>query len=165
MAIRANAQPPRRQGNWQNKVLARVVLEALGYNPSKHFSRITAPIFFRLALKDHLCPPDILHAALDRAGLPEVSAGGGCCYRLSCAEAQRGHGAAAACASYVVKRGDRGIGQLLLFVCHDERCCTGTVHTQQQPRSVSRLHCCSCHSSAHSCARACSLSTRSSSAT
>jgi hypothetical protein len=73
MAIRSNAQPPRRQGNWQNKVLARVVLEALGYNPSKHFNRITAPIFFRLALKDHLCPPDILHGALDRAGLPEVS--------------------------------------------------------------------------------------------
>lgn len=74
MAIRKDAAPPRRQGNWQNKVLARVVLEALGYNPSKHFKRITAPVFFRLALKDHLCPPDILHAALDRAGLPEVRA-------------------------------------------------------------------------------------------
>jgi hypothetical protein len=73
MAIRSNAQPPRRQGNWQNKVLARVVLKALGYNPSKHFNRITAPIFFRLALKDHLCPPDILHGVLDRAGMPEVS--------------------------------------------------------------------------------------------
>jgi hypothetical protein len=72
MAIRANAQPPRRQGNWQNKVLARVVVEALGYNPSKHFKAIKAPVFFRLALKDHLCPPEILHAALERAGLPEV---------------------------------------------------------------------------------------------
>lgn len=79
MAIRATAQPPRRQGNWQNKVLARVVLEALGYNPSKHFKHIKAPVFFRLALKDHLCPPEILHAALDRAGLPEVSPGGGGC--------------------------------------------------------------------------------------
>lgn len=75
MAIRANAQPPRRQGNWQNKVLARVVLEALGYNPSKHLKHIKSPVFFRLALKDHLCPPEILHAALDRAGLPEVSSG------------------------------------------------------------------------------------------
>lgn len=57
-------------------MLARVVLEALGYNPSKHFKAIKAPIFFRLALKDHLCPPDILHAALDRAELPEVRPGG-----------------------------------------------------------------------------------------
>lgn len=48
------------------------MLEALGYNPSKHLPRITAPIFFRVGLKDHLCPPEILHAALDRAGLPEV---------------------------------------------------------------------------------------------
>lgn len=76
MAIRANAQPPRRQGNWQNKVLARVVIEALGYNPSKHFKAIKAPVFFRVALKDHLCPPENLHAALDRAGLPEVSCTG-----------------------------------------------------------------------------------------
>jgi hypothetical protein len=56
MAIRANAAPPRRQGGWQNKVLARVVLEALGYNPSKHIKDIKAPIFFRIASQDHLCP-------------------------------------------------------------------------------------------------------------
>lgn len=72
MAIRAKGAPPRRQGNWQNKVLARVVVEALGYNPAKHFKAIKSPIFFRLASKDHLCPPDILHALLDRGHVPEV---------------------------------------------------------------------------------------------
>lgn len=71
MAIRSQSAPPRRQGNWQNKVLARVVLEAVGYNPSKHFKRIKAPIFFRLASKDHLCPPDILHGLLERGHVPE----------------------------------------------------------------------------------------------
>lgn len=72
MAIRSQSRPPRRQGNWQNKVLARMVLEALGYNPSKHFKRIKAPIFFRLASKDHLCPPEILHALLEKGHVPEV---------------------------------------------------------------------------------------------
>ena len=73
MAIRSQSAPPKRQGNWQNKVLARVVLEALGYNPSRHLPAIKAPIFFRLASKDHLCPPEILHGLLKKGHVPEVS--------------------------------------------------------------------------------------------
>ncbi|KAF8061322.1 aidA [Scenedesmus sp. PABB004] len=70
MAIRGENAPPRRQGGWQNKVLARVVLEALGYDPSARLGAVTAPLFFRVASKDHLCPPAVLRAALARAGLP-----------------------------------------------------------------------------------------------
>lgn len=71
MAIRNVHAPPKRQGGWQNKVLARVVLEALGYNPSKHFSKITAPIYFRVAMLDHLCPPSVVLDAVKRAGFME----------------------------------------------------------------------------------------------
>jgi hypothetical protein len=71
MAIRNVHAPSKRQGGWQNKVLARVVLEALGYNPSRHFSRITAPIFFRVASLDHLCPPSVVLSAVRKSGWPE----------------------------------------------------------------------------------------------
>lgn len=71
MAIRSVHAPPKRQGGWQNKVLARVVLEAVGYNPSRHFSKITAPIFFRIASLDHLCPPSVVKSAVQKAGWPE----------------------------------------------------------------------------------------------
>eukprot|EP00882_Tetradesmus_deserticola_P000805 GHRQ01000876.1.p1 GENE.GHRQ01000876.1~~GHRQ01000876.1.p1 ORF type:complete len:403 (+),score=125.66 GHRQ01000876.1:228-1436(+) len=71
MAIRNVHAPPKRQGGWQNKVLARVVLEALGYNPSRHFSKIIAPIFFRVASLDHLCPPSVVLSAVKKSGWPE----------------------------------------------------------------------------------------------
>jgi cephalosporin-C deacetylase-like acetyl esterase len=48
-----------------------VVLEALGYNPSKHFRKITAPVWFRVALKDHLCPSSVVLAAIRGSGLPD----------------------------------------------------------------------------------------------
>jgi pimeloyl-ACP methyl ester carboxylesterase len=71
MAIRNVHAPPKRQGGWQNKVLARVVLEALGYNPSKHFGKITAPVYFRVAMLDHLCPPSVVLDAVKKAGFME----------------------------------------------------------------------------------------------
>ncbi|WIA34310.1 hypothetical protein OEZ86_012649 [Tetradesmus obliquus] len=71
MKLRSVHAPPKRQGGWQNKVLARVVLEALGYNPSRHFSKITAPIFFRVASLDHLCPPSVVLNAVRKSGWPE----------------------------------------------------------------------------------------------
>lgn len=71
MAIRNVHAPPKRQGGWQNKVLARVVLEALGYNPSKHFGKITAPVYFRVAMLDHLCPPSVVLDAVNKAGFKD----------------------------------------------------------------------------------------------
>eukprot|EP00879_Flechtneria_rotunda_P008310 GHRR01008704.1.p1 GENE.GHRR01008704.1~~GHRR01008704.1.p1 ORF type:complete len:332 (+),score=55.12 GHRR01008704.1:1002-1997(+) len=72
MAIRNVHAPPKRQGGWQNKVLARVVLEAVGYNPSRHFHKITAPVFFRIASKDHLCPASVVRVAVQKAGFKDT---------------------------------------------------------------------------------------------
>jgi pimeloyl-ACP methyl ester carboxylesterase len=55
-----------RQGNWTNKALARIVLEALGYNPSAQLHKVTCPVFLRVGLRDHLCPPSVVRAAAEK---------------------------------------------------------------------------------------------------
>ena len=54
------AKVPRRQGGWRNIVLARLLLEMPSYSPAAHFGRVTCPVFFRVALRDHLCPRDLI---------------------------------------------------------------------------------------------------------
>jgi hypothetical protein len=49
-----------RQGGWQNKIVGRFILEALGYNPSAHLHKLECPVFFRVALQDHLCPAHVI---------------------------------------------------------------------------------------------------------
>jgi pimeloyl-ACP methyl ester carboxylesterase len=55
-----------RQGGWQNKILGRFILEALGYNPSAHLPKIKCPVFFRVALQDHLCPAHVIREAAQK---------------------------------------------------------------------------------------------------
>ena len=43
-----------------------MVLEALGYNPSAQLHKITAPVFIRVGLRDHLCPPFVVRAAAEK---------------------------------------------------------------------------------------------------
>jgi hypothetical protein len=75
MTLRSSQQPPpRRQGGWANKVLARLVIDALGYDPSRYLAALRSPLFMRLASRDHLCPPASVHGALRRAGLLSDSA-------------------------------------------------------------------------------------------
>ena len=66
-------QPNNKQG-WQNKVLARFVLETLAYNPLRDAAgRVAAPVFLRCGEADHLAPPKRVRAAAARmAKSPEV---------------------------------------------------------------------------------------------
>lgn len=92
------------------QVLARVALEALGYNPSKHFRKITAPVWFRVALKDHLCPSSVVLAAIRGSGLPD--------------------------SQYTVQVGHRlpllGLGQHLLYKGSSTLRCCGASHAARR---------------------------------
>jgi pimeloyl-ACP methyl ester carboxylesterase len=62
-----------RCGGWRNLVMARAIVEALGYKPMDHLHNIRCPVFLRAATQDHLCPPDVIKAAAEQlAGAPEV---------------------------------------------------------------------------------------------
>ncbi|EFJ45464.1 hypothetical protein VOLCADRAFT_94145 [Volvox carteri f. nagariensis] len=61
-----------KSGGWRPVVLARFALETSSYSPIKSVPRITAPVLFISALRDQLCPPELVRRA---AALLPVGAG------------------------------------------------------------------------------------------
>jgi pimeloyl-ACP methyl ester carboxylesterase len=61
--VHAAAHRPRRQGGWRNVVAARFLAAMIGYEPLLSVPRVRVPLFLRVALQDHICPPEIAEEA------------------------------------------------------------------------------------------------------
>lgn len=52
------------QGGWRNQARAMFALEASSYRPIASVSNITAPVLYITAVKDALCPHEVIAAAV-----------------------------------------------------------------------------------------------------